>query len=93
LAKRNGGGTATVTHLFAAILLFSSPGCPHEEPTCITPTEYIEINLRPDVQPGLISVLEALRLHAWCASADPFVRSSRQIRRGLLCGSSGKISL
>ena len=34
-----------MSHLFAAILLFSSPGCPHEEPTCITPTEYVEVNL------------------------------------------------
>jgi len=33
-----------MSHLFAAILLFSSPGCPHEEPTCITPTEYVKIN-------------------------------------------------
>ena len=34
----------TMSHLFAAILLFSSPGCPHEEPTCITPTEYVKVN-------------------------------------------------
>ena len=33
-----------MSHLLAAILLFSSPGCPHEEPTCITPTEYVKIN-------------------------------------------------
>jgi hypothetical protein len=46
-----------MSHLFAAVLLFSSPGCPHEEPTCLTPTEYVEVNLRPDV-----SMLEALRL-------------------------------
>ena len=32
-------------HLFAAILLFSLPGCPHEESSCITPTEYVEVNL------------------------------------------------
>ena len=35
----------SMSHLFAAILLFSSPGCPHEESGCITPTEYVEINL------------------------------------------------
>jgi hypothetical protein len=35
---------AAMSHLFAAILLFSSPGCPHEEPTCITPTEYVKVN-------------------------------------------------
>ena len=35
----------SMSHLFAAILLFSSPGCPHEEASCITPTEYVEINL------------------------------------------------
>ena len=34
-----------MSHLFAAILLLSSPGCPHEEPTCITPTEYVEVDL------------------------------------------------
>ncbi len=34
-----------MSHLFAAVLLFSSPGCPHEELSCITPTEYIEVNL------------------------------------------------
>ena len=34
-----------MNHVFAAILLFSSPGCPHEEPKCITPTEYVEVNL------------------------------------------------
>ena len=34
-----------MSHLFAAILLLSSPGCPHEEPSCITPTEYVEVNL------------------------------------------------
>lgn len=33
-----------MSHLFAAILLFSSPGCPHEEPTCITPTEYVKVD-------------------------------------------------
>ena len=31
-----------MSHLFAAVLLLSSPGCPHEEPVCLTPTEYIE---------------------------------------------------
>ena len=34
-----------MSHLFAAILLFGSPGCPHEEPTCITPTEYVQVDL------------------------------------------------
>ena len=34
-----------MSHLIAAILLLSSPGCPHEEPSCITPTEYVEVNL------------------------------------------------
>jgi hypothetical protein len=32
-----------MNHLFAAVLLLSSPGCPHEEPSCITPTEYVEV--------------------------------------------------
>jgi hypothetical protein len=32
-------------HLFAAVLLLSSPGCPHEESTCLTPTEYVEVHL------------------------------------------------
>ena len=35
----------SMSHLFAAILLFSSPDCPHEEASCITATEYVEINL------------------------------------------------
>jgi hypothetical protein len=35
----------SMSNLFAAILLFSSPGCPHEERYCITPTTYVEINL------------------------------------------------
>jgi hypothetical protein len=35
----------SMSHLFAAILLFPSPACPHEEASCITPTEYVEINL------------------------------------------------
>ena len=56
------GGLATMSYLFAAVILLSSPGCPHEEPTCLTPTEYVEVNLRPDVQPGQISLLEALGL-------------------------------
>jgi hypothetical protein len=42
------GGIATMSYLFAAVLLFSSPGCPHEEPTCLTPTEYVEVNFRID---------------------------------------------
>ena len=45
VSERSSAGNATMSHLFAAILLFSSPGCPHEEPTCITPTEYVEVNL------------------------------------------------
>jgi hypothetical protein len=32
-----------MSHLFAAVLLFFSPGCPHEEPNCLTPTEYVEV--------------------------------------------------
>ena len=36
-----------MAHLFAAVLLFYSPGCPHKEPSCITPTEYVEVNLSP----------------------------------------------
>src|ERR1700748_325746 len=28
--RHSSGGNATMSHLFAAILLFSSPGCPHE---------------------------------------------------------------
>jgi hypothetical protein len=34
-----------MSHLFAAVLLLSSPGCPHEETTCLTPTEYVEVHL------------------------------------------------
>ena len=34
-----------MNNFFAAILLFSSPGCPHDEPLCITPTEYVEVDL------------------------------------------------
>jgi hypothetical protein len=56
------GGLATMSYLFAAVILLSSPGCPHEEPTCLTPTEYVEVNLRPYVQTGQMSLLEALRL-------------------------------
>lgn len=55
-----------MSYLFAAVLLFSSPGCPHEEPTCLTPTEYVEVNLRSDVQSGQMSLqmslLEAFQL-------------------------------
>jgi hypothetical protein len=32
-----------MSQLFAAVLLFFSPGCPHEEPNCLTPTEYVEV--------------------------------------------------
>jgi hypothetical protein len=45
LSETAGGASMSMSHLFAAILLFSSPGCPHEEATCITPTEYVQINL------------------------------------------------
>jgi hypothetical protein len=62
VVKRRSGGLATMSYLFAAVLLLSSPGCPHEEPTCLTPTEYVEVNLRPGVPPGQMSLLEALRL-------------------------------
>jgi hypothetical protein len=34
-----------MSQLFAAVLLLSSPGCPHEEPDCLTPTEYVEVDL------------------------------------------------
>jgi hypothetical protein len=34
-----------MSHLFAAILLFSSPDCPHEEPSSITQTEYVEVGM------------------------------------------------
>ena len=44
-----------MSHLFAAILLFSSPGCPHEEPTCITPTEYVEVNLSTRILPYVVA--------------------------------------
>jgi hypothetical protein len=44
----------SMSHLFAAILLFSSPGCPHEESGCITPTEYVEINLTFTAEPPLL---------------------------------------
>jgi hypothetical protein len=45
LSEAAGERSMSMSHLFAAILLFSSPGCPHEEASCITPTEYVEINL------------------------------------------------
>ena len=44
-----------MSQLFAAILLFSSPGCPHEEPTCITPTEYVEVNLSTRILPYVVA--------------------------------------
>ena len=40
-----------MSHLFAAVLLFFSPGCPHKEPSCITPTEYVEVKLSPIAEP------------------------------------------
>ena len=46
------GGIVTMSYLFAAVLLFSTPGCPHEEPTCITQTKYVEVNLRPEQKNG-----------------------------------------
>ena len=45
------GEIMSMSHLFAAVLLFSSPGCPHEEPSCITPTEYVEVNLSLIAEP------------------------------------------
>ena len=42
-----------MSELFAAVLLFSSPGCPHEEPSCITPSD-VEVNLflpDPELRP------------------------------------------
>ena len=53
--ERSSGRIATMSHLFAAILLFSSPGCPHEEATCITPTEYVEINLSTRILPYVVA--------------------------------------
>src|SRR5262245_53977758 len=52
-AKQRGARSMSMSNLFAAILLFSSPGCPREEPYCITPTTYVEINLTlvADTQP------------------------------------------
>ena len=47
--------SATMSHLFAAILLFLSPGCPHEEPTCITPTEHVEVNLTTPILPHVVA--------------------------------------
>ena len=44
-----------MSHLFAAILPFSSPGRPHEEPTCITPTEYVEVNLSTRIPPYVVA--------------------------------------
>ena len=51
LVVNTAAGGIDMSHLFAAILLFSSPGCPHEEPTCITPTEYVEVNLSTRILP------------------------------------------
>jgi hypothetical protein len=34
-----------MNHMFAAVLLFSVPGCPHEGSLCLTPTEYVEVHL------------------------------------------------
>ena len=48
VVKRRRGGIAIMSYLFAAVLLFTSPGCPHEEPTCLTPTEYVEVDVRID---------------------------------------------
>jgi hypothetical protein len=53
--RHSSGGNATMSHLFAAILLFSSPGCPHEEPTCITPTEHVEVNLSTRIVPYAVA--------------------------------------
>jgi hypothetical protein len=49
-----------MSYLFAAVLLFSSPGCPHEEPTCITPTEYVEVNLRSAQKNGSLDDLKSM---------------------------------
>jgi hypothetical protein len=38
-------------HLFAAVILLTSPGCPREEPTCLTPTEYVEVHLSTRIPP------------------------------------------
>lgn len=29
--------------VFAAVLLFSTSHCPHDEPACLTPTELVEV--------------------------------------------------
>jgi len=49
------GGGIRMSHLFAAVLLLSSPGCPHEEPTCLTPTEYVEVNLSTRILPYVVA--------------------------------------
>jgi hypothetical protein len=54
-----------MNHVFAAILLFSSPACPHEEPTCLTPTEYVEVHLSTRISPyvGVGEQHDALAIH------------------------------
>jgi hypothetical protein len=53
-------------HLFAAVILLSSPGCPREEPTCLTPTEYVEAHLSTRIPPyeSLQLVDDGLRLQS-----------------------------
>jgi hypothetical protein len=46
-----------MSYLFAGVLLFTSPGCPHDEPNCITPTEYVEVTLERIVQLGTFEQL------------------------------------
>jgi hypothetical protein len=29
--------------IFAAVILLATPHCSHEEPSCLTPTEYVEV--------------------------------------------------
>jgi hypothetical protein len=30
--------------LFYAVIILSGPSCPHDEPSCLTPTELIEVH-------------------------------------------------
>lgn len=53
--ERNSGGIATMSH-FAAILLFFTPGCPHEEPKCVTQIEYVEVRLSARILPYVIAL-------------------------------------
>lgn len=48
-----------MNHLFTALLLLTAPGCPHEDPNCITPTQLVEIQfpgctLEPDTPQAIL---------------------------------------